>query len=179
MSKYPNTSKVTAKIQQCTYKSISNFSSSSIIQTIFKKSTIKIECIMREDDYINLYAKSSNKQAICPYCGHMSCYVHSRYYRKLYDLSILGEEVCIIFESRKFFCKNITCQHKTFAEQSGDEIFRYRRRTRRCEFAVMRQGLRVSSNSASKILSHMGIAISSSTILRDLHRLRPQEYKEV
>lgn len=179
MSEYPNTSKITAKIQQCTYKSISNFSSSSIIQSIFKKSAIKIECIMRENETINLYAKSSNRQAICPYCGHKSCHVHSRYYRKLHDLSILGERVCIIFESRKFFCKNITCQHKTFAEQPGDEIFRYRRRTRRCELAVMRQGLRVSSNSASKILSHLGIPISSSTILRDLHRLRPQEYMDV
>lgn len=59
----------------------------------------------------------------------------------------LEKRVCIIFESRKFFCKIITCQHRTFAEQPGDEIFRYRRRTRRCLLAVMIQGLCVSSNS--------------------------------
>ena len=82
-------------------------------------------------------------------------------------------------EVRKFFCKNANCSKKTFAEQPGNEIFRYRRRTRRCETAVIRQGLSVSSGMASKLLSFSGIVLSRSTILRDLHRLRPSEYKDV
>ncbi|MDD4778054.1 MAG: transposase [Fermentimonas sp.] len=82
-------------------------------------------------------------------------------------------------EVRKFFCKNSNCSKKTFAEQPGNEVFRYRRRTRRCETAVIRQGLSVSSGMASRLLSLSGIVLSRSTILRDLHRLRPSTYEDV
>lgn len=82
-------------------------------------------------------------------------------------------------EVRKFFCKNTTCSKRTFAEQPGNEIFRYRRRTRRCETAVIRQGLSVSSAMASKLLSFSGIFLSRSTILRDLHRLRLSSCQDV
>ena len=37
----------------------------------------------------------------------------------------------------------------------------------------------MSSGMASKLLSFSGIVLSRSTILRDLHRLRPSEYKDV
>lgn len=105
--------------------------------------------------------------------------MHSRYHRDVHDLSILGKEVFLTLEVRMFFCKNSDCTKKTFAEQPGNEIFRYRRRTRRCETAVIRQGLSVSSGMANKLLSFSGIVLSRSTILRDLHRLCPPAYKDV
>ena len=53
-------------------------------------------------------------------------------------MSILGERVVLHLEVRKFFCHNEDCRRKTFAEQPGDEVFRYRRRTCRCERVVAR-----------------------------------------
>ena len=94
-------------------------------------------------------------------------------------MSILGERVVLHLEARKFFCHNADCQKKTFAEQPGDEVFRYRRRTCRCERTVARHGISVSSGSASHLLAHMGISISPSTILRDLHRISTPEYGNV
>ena len=94
-------------------------------------------------------------------------------------MSILGERVILHLEVRKFFCHNDDCRRKTFAEQPGDEVFRYRRRTCRCERTVARHGISVSSGSASRLLAHMGIFISSSTVLRDLHRMRTPRYDSV
>ncbi len=111
----------------------------------------------------------------CPYCGFTSRRVHSRYMRTITDLSIIGHPVIISFGARKFFCDNPGCGRKTFAKQPGDEVFRYRRRTRRCEMAVTQHGLKCSSESARKLLCVMGVRLSGDTILRDLHRMSVPE----
>ena len=87
------------------------------------------------------------------------------------DLSILGSPVIITAEMRKFFCDNTGCAKKTFAEQPGNEVFRYRRRTRRCEMAVIRYGLTSSSETARKLLNATGENICGDTVLRDLRRM--------
>lgn len=119
-----------------------------------------------------LYACSAESYGVCPYCQSISVKVHSRYTRRLQDLPAFGQNVSISFQARKFFCPNKECKYKTFAEQPGNEVFRYRRKTRRCEVLVCRQGLHLSSITASSMLMKMGIRISKSTVLRDLHRLR-------
>lgn len=94
----------------------------------------------------HVYARCNLPHGVCPYCGHVSRSVHSRYHRTIADLSIIGHPVIITFEARKFFCHNPDCRKKTFAEQPGDEVFRYRRRTRRCEMVVTQHGLKCSSD---------------------------------
>jgi hypothetical protein len=56
--------------------------------------------------------------------------------RHVTDLPILGRRTVLHLEMRKFFCHDEDCSHKTFAEQPGTEVFRYRRRSRRCEVLV-------------------------------------------
>ena len=126
-----------------------------------------------------LYARCNLSYGECPYCGIASNRIHSRYMRTITDLSILGVPSIIIFEARKFFCDNPACHRKTFAEQPGDEIFRYRRRTRRCEMVVTRHGLNTSSETAKKLLSAIGIGVSGDTVLRDLHRMSIPTHPEV
>lgn len=127
----------------------------------------------------HIYAQCSLPHGVCPYCGCVSHSVHSRYHRTITDLSILGHPVVITFEARKFFCHNPNCRRKTFAEQPGDEVFRYRRRTRRCEVAVTQHGLRCSSESARKLLSVIGVSISGDTVLSDIHRMSVPDRCEV
>ncbi len=122
-------------------------------------------------DRIILYASSSSQAAECPYCSQKSDKVHSRYMRTLCDMPAFGKEIRLCFHARKFFCLNAGCRKKTFAEQPGNEIFRYRRRTRRCEVCVHRHGLSMSSLQCSRLLKGMGINVSGATVLRDLHRL--------
>lgn len=101
----------------------------------------------------------------------MSHRVHSLYIRTISDLSILGRPVIITAEMRKFFCDNTECAKKNFPEQPENEVFRYRRRTRRCEMTVIRYGLASSSETARKLLNATGINISNDNVLRDLHRM--------
>lgn len=179
MSEYPNTHKVTINNRDILHGYLSNINPSLKIKDLVAIAGLKILRISRDCDDVTIYASSSRKAAACPYCGHRSMSVHSHYTRCISDLPIQGHATKVVLYARKMFCKNKHCKHKTFAEQPGTEIFRYRRQTRRCELQVIRQGLIGSSEDASKILTHSGIKISGSTVLRDLHRTHVPDYHNI
>jgi len=145
----------------------------------YPKSELEIESVGIVDNIVNIYAHGSLEHGFCPYCGTKSYKVHSRYIRHVYDLPILGKSSVLHLRMRKFFCMNPECKYRTFAEQPGIEIFRYRRRTRRCEIVQYRNALKHSSNTSHKLLSGQGICLSGSAILRDLHRLEPSSHQDV
>ncbi|OYP64100.1 hypothetical protein CIK98_10970 [Prevotella sp. P2-180] len=165
MPKYPNECKVTTKKSESCKANEINLLCNEGIPQLYLSSELIIHEVVHDCNVFHLYASSSLGYGVCPYCGHVSSQVHSRYSRTIYDLSILGERVVLHLDVRKFFCHNDDCCRKTFAEQPGDEVFRYRRRTCRCERVVARHGISVSSNSACRLLSDIGICVSSSTIL--------------
>lgn len=156
MLEYPNGCKDNASIRkkQEFEKEIS-LSSAIQLSSLYENSSLYIETAEKIGGQYHLYGRSTAQYGICPYCGTVSHRVHSRYLRVITDLPILGAGVIIHFHARKFFCEGACCHHKTFAEQPGNEIFRYRRRTRRCEVLVTQQGSSCSSNLAKKLLSAM------------------------
>lgn len=142
------------------------------INKFFRDSNLIVEGCHYEGTCLRLFVSSDLEEEICPYCQKKSSRIHSRYTRTLHDLPCFGKETVILFNARKFFCDNTECDKKTFAEQPGNQIFRYRRRTCRCETEVYRHALPLSSIQAAALLKGMGISISRSTITRDVHRLR-------
>ena len=179
MYKYPNSDKVTTKKTEYGNLVTTKLPECDGISQIYLSSGLLVQNIEQSDGVFHVYATSSSVEGTCPYCGHKSKKVHSRYVRVIHDLSVLGHTVVIYLGVRKFFCQNHECDKTTFAEQPGTEVFRYRRRTCRCEIAVARHGISASSNSASRLLSLLGIPVSSSTVLRDLHRMRTPTYEDV
>ena len=176
MCKAPNEGKITTFLRQC----LTPPSAKADLSALYSSSDLSVEQVELEDmRTYHVYAQCNLPYGDCPYCGCVSHRVHSRYQRTITDLSILGHPVIITFEARKFFCHNPYCHRKTFAEQPGDEVFRYRRRTRRCEMAVTQHGLKCSSESARKLLSATGVCLSGDTILRDIHRISVPERREV
>ena len=175
MPKHPNRSKITTILPQCLQASGSN----ADLSALYKPSDLVIENVEYENNAYHLYAKCSLDYGDCPDCGHRSRHIHSRYVRTLTDLSILGRPVVMTIGARKFFCDNPECRKKTFAEQPGDEVFRYRRRTRRCEMMVIQHGITSSSETGRKLLNTTGVCISGDTVLRDLHRMTIPEHAEV
>lgn len=175
MCKSPNGNEFTINLHQRQPR----YDTQADLSSLYSPNCIQIEQVDHSDDTYSLYARCSLPFGECPYCGTTSHRVHSRYMRTLSDLSILGHRVIITFESRKFFCDNPECHKKTFAEQPGDEIFRYRRRTRRCEMLVTQNGLECSSETARKLLHAAGINISGDTVLRDLHRMSIPEQSQI
>ena len=179
MFKYPNGDKVTTKKSEYGNLVTTKLPECDGISEIYLSSGLLVQNIEQSGGMLHVYATSSSEEGTCPYCGQKSKKVHSRYVRVIHDLSILGYGAVIHLGVRKFFCQNHECAKTTFAEQPGTEVFRYRRRTCRCEVAVARHGISASSNSASRLLSLLGIPVSSSTVLRDLHRMHPSSYEDV
>lgn len=176
MCKAPNEGKITTFLRQC----LTPPSAKADLTALYSPSDLFVEQVELEDmRTYHVYAQCNLPHGVCPYCGCVSHRVHSRYHRTITDLSILGHPVIITFTARKFFCSNPDCRRKTFAEQPGDEVFRYRRRTRRCEMAVTQHGLKCSSESARKLLSAIGVCLSGDTVLRDIHRMSVPERHEV
>lgn len=175
MKELPNASKNTTFLPQCL-----QFSGAyANLSSLYGYSDLVIETVEYDNQSYHLYAQCSLDYGNCPYCGYRSNKVHSRYFRTITDLSILGRPVVMMLEMRKFFCYNLNCEKKTFAEQPGDEVFRYRRRTRRCEMMVAQHGITVSSETTRKLLKSLGVGISGDTVLRDLHRMLIPKHEEV
>jgi transposase len=180
MLKDPNCNKNNTIDAHCHHISAINEANSSLnLSSFYLPSDMVVESAVICNNKIELYIKSVLDYGICPYCGHISEKIHSQYQRVITDLPVLGKRVVIHFRPRKFFCQNDFCSKKTFAEQPGNEVFRYRRRTRRCEQVVTHHGLMSSSNDASSLLNGMGIPLCNTTVLRDIHRIRIPENKEI
>ena len=60
---------------------------------------------------------SSSPTACCSLCGAQAWRIHSRYTRRVADLSCVGRRLTLRLTVRKFFCPNPTCPRKIFAEQ--------------------------------------------------------------
>ena len=178
MCKPPNEGKITAIFPQCLTQDVGK----ADLSPLYSSSDLLVEhivCCDTPQSYYCVFARCSLPYGKCPYCGRISHRVHSKYMRTIADLSMLGRPVIMKFEARKFFCDNQDCRRKTFAEQPGDEVFRYRRRTRRCEMVVAQHGLKSSSESARKLLSAIGVRVSGDTVLRDIHRMSVPSHQEV
>lgn len=173
MLNHPNKNKSTTKKrhQPSAFSNQAHLDSHLNLFSFYSCSDLAAESIEVYHNTITVYLQSNLSYGTCPYCGMINKKVHSHYTRTLNDLSILGKTVILYLYVRKFFCCNPSCNKKTFAEQPGSEIFRYRRRTRRCEMQVLHHGLLLSSSKAAKLLRCLGIEVSGSTILKDIHRV--------
>mgnify|MGYP001025627198 CR=1 FL=1 len=69
-----------------------------------------------KDKAVIFNIQSSNKELACPSCGSESIWVHSTYQREIQDLPIQDKQAVLLVDTRKMFCKNPGCPHKTFAE---------------------------------------------------------------
>ena len=178
MPKHPNCDKVNNKNRN---NRIQNeiYDDKISLSALYPDSDLLIESVEVMPDSVHIYARCSLDSGVCPYCGYKSHKVHSTYIRTVSDLPILGRQTFLHLQMRKFFCHNDECSHKTFAEQPGIEVFRYRRRSRRCEVLVSKMALSSSAGVASSNLRLMGIPMSRATVLRDTHRMPLPSYPDV
>ena len=118
---------------------------------------------------IFIYAYSGREKAKCPYCGEISGQIHSRKMRTLKDLPIQGRKVKILLEQKKYFCMNIECMKKTFAERF--DFYRPKATTTdRLQSEILRVALTQSSVAASRYLRTSIAEVSKSTICNMLKK---------
>ena len=116
-----------------------------------------------EENRIKILAEIVCKTAKCPYCGQESSRVHSRYKRNLQDLPICGKKTILVLKRKKFFCENIECDHRSFAEQ-GSFFGPKARKTNRLDREILHVSARQRSISASKYLREHVADVGKSAI---------------
>ena len=125
----------------------------------------RLQCIdyKLKNDKIILLAKSSKKSVCCPYCGCISDKVHSEYQREIQDIPMQDKQTILLLNTRKMFCLNKDCAHKTFSERF-DFISSNGKKTKRLIDKILITSTKLSSVNASSLLKNSSIKVCKSSI---------------
>lgn len=107
--------------------------------------------------------RSLTDEPECPYCGLKAKRVHSKYQREIQDLPIQGMKVILLVDTRKMFCENPTCSHRTFSEKHSFAESKGKK-TNCLVKNIIYTATQLSSLSASALLKSEHITISKSSI---------------
>jgi len=136
-----------------------------MIDEIIKSLSMNLECIeykSKEDRFVFTVA-STETDVLCPYCNKPSSKVHSMYQREIQDLPIQDRQVILLINSRKMFCTNAECDHKTFAEKF-DFVNSHGKKTKRLVSKILTTSTKLSSISASVLLKSNSVKVCKSSI---------------
>ena len=118
---------------------------------------------------IQIDVLATQSTGICSACQTPSGKVHRFYKRKLADLPISGKPVTLHLHLRKFFCNNVDCSRKIFA-QTLPAMKPYARRLNRTEQQLREIALQTGSRPAARLCHFTGHPVSHSTLLRISHK---------
>ena len=107
--------------------------------------------------------QSIRSELECPFCGCKTKQVHSRYQREIQDLPIQDRQVILLVNTRKMFCNNPNCSHKTFSEKHPF-VATKGKKTDRLIKNIIYTSTQLSSLTASKLLKSENITICKSSI---------------
>ncbi len=122
-------------------------------QEIIKLLDPDLECIRckLKNQQIIFEIKSLREKVPCPYCGKLSSKMHSMYQHETQDIPIQDRQTIVLLNTRKMFCLNLACVHKTFSARF-DFIAPKGRKTKRLVDKILLTSAKVSSVSASALL---------------------------
>lgn len=125
----------------------------------------RIDKIEHNNTSINIFASIKSRRSQCPGCGSFSTSVHDSYTRKLADLSAFQNSTTILLRTRKFKCKDSTCDRKVFSEQTPHTI-RYSRRTARASSLLDTLSIELTGKLGSLLSKQLMLSVSTSTVTR-------------
>jgi len=109
--------------------------------------------------------------AACPGCGQVSVRAHSRYERRLADAPVAGREVQLRLRVRRFFCDNLQCPARTFAEQPQTLAAPRARRTALLREALTAIAVALAGRAGARLAARLGMRAGRDSLLRLLRRL--------
>lgn len=116
-----------------------------------------------KDTVVVFKIQSTEKELECPFCGAKSKQVHSTYQREIQDLPIQDRQVILLVNTRKMFCNNPECSHKTFSEKHPFAAPKTKK-TNRLIKNILYTSTQLSSLNASKLLKSENITVCKSSI---------------
>jgi len=132
---------------------------------------VTVDAVRRVGAAVRISARCTAPGSACPACGARSARVHSRYLRRLADAPAGAQSTAIDLLVRRFFCDNPDCPKRTFAEQVDHLTFRHGRRTLTLQRLLERLALALGGQAGSRMAGHLPVAVSGTTLLRQVHRL--------
>jgi transposase len=127
---------------------------------------LRIRHVRAEGRTVWLEADVSAADAGCPVCASRSARVHSRYQRVLADPAIGGRPTLLRVRVRRFFCDNIGCDRRTFAEQVPELTTPYARRTPLLRGVLEKIALALGGRPGARMTRLLAAEVSRTTMLR-------------
>ena len=125
----------------------------------------RVNNIKHNNSSIYVFASIKSKRSQCPDCGSFSTSVHDSYTRKLADLSAFQNSTTILLRTRKFKCKDSSCDRKVFSEQTPHTM-RYSRRTARASSILDTLSIELTGKLGSLLSKQLLLPVSTSTVTR-------------
>jgi transposase len=125
-----------------------------------------IEQVTQESDQLIIAGRSIAVLSSCPLCASSSERVHSHYQRTVADLPCSGCQVTLKLIVRRFFCDNDQCQRRIFSERLPELLVPYAQMTNRLREALRALSFATSVEAASRLVRHIGMKTSPSSLLR-------------
>ena len=144
---------------------------------LFDMPQMKVNHFESRQNGLIIFASSKTKGAPCPECGMLNYSVHDYYYRSVTDLPIFQKSTNIQMKTRKFRCKNSSCNRKVFSEQNS-HVVRYSRRTDRVSKLLNRLSIELTGKQGSQLTALLLMSVSASTLTRIALRQPLPEIKQ-
>lgn len=110
-----------------------------------------VEEVVDTDSGIRICLRVSSARSCCPGCGAVSMRVHSRYVRRLADLSLSGRPVHLLIRARRFHCDAVLCPRRIFIERFDDgALLPWSRCTSRLDRIIHHLGLALDGRPAAR-----------------------------
>lgn len=150
------------------------------LEDLYPLHNFRIERIFSSSaDEIILQASSQGKSAICPYCHQRSDQRHSSYRRKPQALPCANRRIRLVLIVQRYFCKNPSCEHKTFAERIPNTVQFYARRTNWLTELLQLLAFEMSAEAVARVAQQLKVEVSPDTILRLVRTTTITEDKNV
>src|ERR1700733_1712176 len=131
------------------------------------------------DEVLTITAISTQVHPCCPLCGTPALRVHSRYTRQVTDLPCSGQQVRLLVQVRKCFCKVPDCSRKIFMERITPFVEPWARVTRRLYQIVQILGLATGGRLGIRVTDRLGIQTTRHTLLRRIMALPTEPIGQV
>jgi transposase len=142
-----------------------------LLAQLFAPSTLRLTSVAVDETNVLVKARASRLSAYCPKCHHRSRSIQSTYVRRLHDLPILGLNVSIEIQTRRFWCKQPGCSQKIFSLPLDGLAKKYARATERRDTVLGTLGRFLGGRPAARASQSLGVPTSRATTLRRLRSL--------
>ncbi len=131
-----------------------------------------IDRVEQTDSQLTVTVISTRTEATCPGCGCPSEHVHSQYQRTVNDVPCAGRKVVLRLGVRKFFCLQLCCPRKVFAERLPDLVQPWARVSNRLLEELKAIGLSASAEVSERLTPRLGMKVKAPTLLRYLRAIK-------